>query len=55
MTDYRKLAASLEPPIPSADLEKIVPVLEALEKSFAPLRASIPEGADVWTGPEDYA
>jgi hypothetical protein len=54
MTDYRKLAAALEPPIPAADVERIVPVLEALEKSFAPLRASIVEGADVWTGPEDY-
>lgn len=55
MTDYRKLAAALEPPIPAADVEKAAPILEALEKSFAPLRASIPEGADVWTGPEDYA
>jgi hypothetical protein len=53
VTDYRKLAASLDPPIPSADVEKIAPVLEALEKSLAPLRASIPQGADVWTGPED--
>ena len=52
MTDFRKLAAALEPTIPAADVEKIVPVLEALEKSFAPLRASIPTGTNVWTGPE---
>jgi hypothetical protein len=52
MTDFRKLAAGLE--IPAADIEKAVPVLEALEKSFAPLRASIPTGAGVWTGPEDF-
>ncbi len=54
MTDFRKLAASIEPAIPAADVEKIVPVLEALEKSFAPLRASIPTGTNVWTGPEDF-
>jgi len=53
MTDYRKLAAALDPPIPEADVEKIAPVLEALEKAFAPLRASIPAGTDLWTGPED--
>jgi hypothetical protein len=53
MTDFRKLGAALEPPIPAADIDKIVPVLEALEKTFAPLRSSIPAGADVWTGPED--
>jgi hypothetical protein len=53
MTDYKKLAASLDPPIPAADAEKIAPVLEALEKSFAPLRASIPIGADMWTRPEN--
>jgi hypothetical protein len=55
MTDFRKLAAAIEPPIPAADVEKIVPVMEALEKSFAPLRASIPSGTDVWAGPEDFA
>lgn len=50
MTDYKKLAAALDPPIPEPDVERLAPVLEALEKSFAPLRASIPAGADVWTG-----
>jgi hypothetical protein len=52
MTDFRKIAAGLD--LPPADVEKIAPVLEALEKSLAPLRASIPTGADVWTGPEDF-
>ena len=51
MTDFRKLATGLE--IPATDVEQVVPVMEALEKSFAPLRASIPTGAEVWTGPED--
>jgi hypothetical protein len=54
MTDFRKLAASIEPAIPAADIDKAAPVLDALEKSFAPLRASIPTGAGVWTGPEDF-
>jgi hypothetical protein len=55
MTDFRKLAAALEPPIPAADVDKIVPTLEALEKAFRPLQRTIPAGADVWTGPEDVA
>lgn len=55
MTDYKKLASALDPPIPPSDAEKIAPVLDALEKSFTPLRASIPPGTDMWTGPEDIA
>ena len=55
MTDWKKLAASLDPPIPAADIEKIAPVLEALEASFRPLQRAIPDGADLWTGPEDAA
>ncbi len=55
MTDYKKLASALDPPIPASDIEKIAPVLEALGKSFAPLRAAIPSGTDMWTGPEDAA
>jgi len=53
MTDWKKIAAALEPAIPGADIEKIVPVLEALEAAFRPLQTSIPPGTDVWTGPED--
>jgi hypothetical protein len=53
MTDWKKIASALEPPLPAADIEKITPVLEALEASFRPLKQSIPLGADVWTGPED--
>jgi hypothetical protein len=51
MKDFRQLGMGqgLDP----EDFEKIVPVMEALEKVFEPLRASIPTGADVWTGPED--
>jgi len=52
MTDFRMLAVAQG--IPPEDVEKIVPVMEALEKVFAPLRASIPTGTNVWTGPEDF-
>jgi hypothetical protein len=51
MTDFRQLGIAQG--IPPEDVEKIVAVMEALEKAFAPLRVSIPAGADVWTGPED--
>ncbi len=53
MTDWEKIAESLDPPIPPADIEKILPLLQALEGSFRPLQRTIPPGTDVWTGPED--
>ena len=53
MTDWKKIAAALDPPIPAANVDKFAPTIEGLEKSFTPLLGSIPAGADVWTGPED--
>jgi len=53
MTDWKKIGAGLEPPIPEGDVDKIVGTLEGLEKSFRPLLRSIPPGADLWTGPEE--
>ena len=50
MTDWKKVAAGVDPAI---EAEKIAPVLESLEKSYAPLVRSIPEGADIWSGLED--
>jgi hypothetical protein len=55
MTDWKNLAAALDPPIPAEDIEKIVPILQALEASFRPLQATIAPGEDVWTGPLDAA
>lgn len=55
MTDWKKLAAALDPPIPPADAERIAPILESLEAAFRPLQKTIPPGADLWTGPEDAA
>jgi hypothetical protein len=49
MTDWRKIAAGAAPDIPAGDVEKIVPIMEALERTFEPLRAAIPQGADMWT------
>ncbi len=48
-TDWKKIAAGVAPEIPAEDAEKIVPVMEALERAFEPLRASIPAGTDMWT------
>ncbi|GEM_PF-1946745 len=55
MTDWKKIASALEPAIPEADVERILPTMQALEASFNKLRERIPAGADVWTGPEDVA
>jgi hypothetical protein len=53
MTDWKKLAAALDPPIPGSEVEEIVPVLDALEAAFRPLQRSLPQDATMWTGPGD--
>ena len=53
MTDWKKTAAALDPPIPEPDVEKLLPVMEALENAFRPLQRTLTPGSDVWTGPED--
>jgi hypothetical protein len=47
--DWKKIAAGVAPEIPPEDIEKIVPVMEGLERAFEPLRKSIPQGTDMWT------
>jgi hypothetical protein len=42
MTDWRLAAQARCPDIPAEEVERIVPVLEALEAAFAPLAARIP-------------
>ncbi len=49
MSDWRMIAAGVASDIPAEDVEKIVPIMEALERVFEPLRESIPQGADMWT------
>ena len=52
MTDWKKIASAIEPAIPAEDVEKVVPVLDALETAFRPLRKAIPAGTDLWSGPD---
>jgi hypothetical protein len=42
MKDWKLIAAASRWNIPEADLERIAPVLDALEASFRPLVRSIP-------------
>jgi len=46
--DWKKTASGAAPDIPAEDVEKIVPVMEALDRAFEPLRTSIPPGTDMW-------
>ncbi len=50
MTDWKKIAAGVSPEI---EIDKILPVMEALERAFKPLVESIPPWSDIWTGPEN--
>jgi len=53
MTDFKKTAAALDPPIPESAIEKLLPVMDALEAQFRPLQTTLTPESDVWTGPED--
>jgi hypothetical protein len=55
MTDWKKIAAALDPPIPEVDVERLSPVMDALENAFRPLQQTLTAESDVWTGPEDVA
>jgi hypothetical protein len=48
MTDWKAVSRALDTGIPDDQLDRIVPVLEQLERVWEPLRASIPEGSTVW-------
>jgi hypothetical protein len=52
MTDFKKTAAALDPPIPASDVEKLLPVMDALEAAFRPLQATLTLEDDVWAGAE---
>ena len=53
MTNWKTQAAALDPPIPDPDVEKLLPVMTALEAAFRPLQSKLTPEDDVWTGPED--
>jgi hypothetical protein len=46
MTGWKALAQARSLKIPDADLDRIVPVLEALETAFAPLALDLPPELD---------
>jgi molecular chaperone GrpE (heat shock protein) len=52
MTDWKRVAAALDPPIPEAAVEKLLPVMDALEAAFRPLQQSLTAEDDIWTGVE---
>jgi hypothetical protein len=51
MTNWKTLAAALDPPIPEPDVEKLLPVMTALETNFRALQSTLTPEDDVWTGP----
>jgi len=53
-TDWKKIGAALDPPVPAEDLETIAPVLDAIESVLRRLQRSLPADADLWT-PADIA
>jgi hypothetical protein len=53
MTNWKALAAALDPPVGEEDLKRIVPTLEKLEAAFRPHQGSIPLDGLMWIGPED--
>ena len=50
MTDFRAIAHARGLDIPEAELDRIVPTLEALEKAFRPLVADLPPSLEPATG-----
>jgi hypothetical protein len=48
MTEWKLISKAMNTGIPDEELGKIAPVLESLERTFEPLCATIPTGADVW-------
>ncbi len=52
MTDWKALAAAVEPPVPDDLLPEVIPALEKLEAAFRDLERGIPPDTMAWTGPE---
>jgi len=44
--DWNLIASGIAPEIPEPQVEKVVDVLQALEKQFAPLRQSLPHDTE---------
>jgi len=48
MTDWKAISKALQTGIPDDQLDRIVPILEQLERVWTPLRESIPAGTEMW-------
>ena len=55
MTNWKTLAAALDPPIPEELLADVLSPLETLEAAFRPLVSDLSSDTLPWTGPEDDA
>ena len=53
MTNWKMLAAAVDPPVPEQGLEGLIPVLEALSLRLAELNATLPIATPMWPGPEE--
>ena len=51
MTDWKALAAALDPPVPQDAVPKVAPALEALEAALEPLAEALPIDTLPWSGP----
>jgi len=49
LTDWKALAAALDPPVPEAALPKVTPILEALETALEPLAEALPTDTLPWS------
>ena len=52
MTDWKALAASVEPPIPEEILDQVIPPLQALDAAFHTLLRNLPPDTLMWRAPE---
>jgi hypothetical protein len=52
VTNWKALAAIVEPPVPEDLLPDVTPPLEKLEAAFRPLEQALPPETLLWNGPE---
>jgi len=49
MTNWKALAAAIDPPVPEDALPKVTPVLEALEAALEPMVEALPIDTLPWS------
>jgi hypothetical protein len=55
MSDWRAIAAAVDPPVPEELLPQVIAPLESLEAAFRPMVEDMPPDTLPWAGPEDQA